>query len=121
MLKRIGLSSWRALLSASSPHGYQSTGLCACCSRYGLVSLLRRLVCLYSSDGDVIRLCSLLISSVVSVHCVSSIVLLYDIGSRIETRHIIFRDLLFTACKFISPSILTVSYTHLRAHETRHD
>ena len=30
--------------SASSPHGYQSTGLCACWSRYGLVSSARRLV-----------------------------------------------------------------------------
>ena len=29
--------------SASGPHGYQSTGLCACWSRYGLVSVARRL------------------------------------------------------------------------------
>ena len=29
--------------SASSPHGYQSTGLSACCRRYGLVALARRL------------------------------------------------------------------------------
>src|SRR6185503_14248903 len=42
----MGLSSVFALASASSPHGYQSTGLCACCSRYGLVSFARRLVCL---------------------------------------------------------------------------
>src|SRR5919202_3373141 len=34
----MGLSSSRALPSASSPHGYQSTGLSLCCSRYGLVS-----------------------------------------------------------------------------------
>src|SRR5207237_6729002 len=32
----------RARANASSPHGYQSTGLWACCSRYGLVSLARR-------------------------------------------------------------------------------
>src|SRR5688572_10969646 len=44
MLKRIGLSSRAARSSASGPHGYQSTGLWACCSRYGLVSLARRLV-----------------------------------------------------------------------------
>ena len=30
---RTGLSSARARANASSPHGYQSTGLCACCSR----------------------------------------------------------------------------------------
>src|SRR5512145_809785 len=38
-----GLSSARARANASSPHGYQSTGLCACCSRYGLLSRARRL------------------------------------------------------------------------------
>src|SRR5438128_11847008 len=43
MLSRIGLFSWRARSSASVPHGYQSTGLFACCRRYGLVSLARRL------------------------------------------------------------------------------
>ena len=32
----------RAAANASSPHGYQSTGLCACCSRYGLCSAARR-------------------------------------------------------------------------------
>ena len=32
------MSSPRARANASSPHGYQSTGLWACCSRYGLVS-----------------------------------------------------------------------------------
>src|SRR6266446_603819 len=40
----MGLSSCFAFSSASSPHGYQSTGLCACWSRYGLVSLESRLV-----------------------------------------------------------------------------
>src|SRR5438270_12920947 len=48
MLSSIGLSSRFDLASASSPHAYQSTGLCACCKRYGLVSLIRRFVCLYS-------------------------------------------------------------------------
>src|SRR6266542_4559540 len=43
MLSMIGLSSARALANASSPHGYQSTGLWACCKRYGLVSLISRL------------------------------------------------------------------------------
>src|SRR6266540_1765089 len=38
----IGLSSVRARSSASSPHGYQSTGFAACWSRYGLVSFARR-------------------------------------------------------------------------------
>src|SRR5918996_2383436 len=36
---RTGLSSSRALFNASSPQGYQSTGLFLCWSRYGLVSL----------------------------------------------------------------------------------
>src|ERR1700730_11738033 len=40
---RIGLPVLRACASASSPHGYQSTRLSACCCRYGLVSLARRL------------------------------------------------------------------------------
>src|ERR1041384_5749372 len=48
MLNRIGLCSTRAFVKASSPHGYQSTGLCACCKRYGLVSCCSRLVCLCS-------------------------------------------------------------------------
>src|SRR6266496_1141542 len=43
MLRRIGLSSLRERLSASSPHGYQSTGLSRCWRRYGLVSPARRL------------------------------------------------------------------------------
>src|SRR5579883_572872 len=43
MLNRMGLFSSRARRSASSPQGYQSTGLWACCSRYGLVSSLSRL------------------------------------------------------------------------------
>src|SRR6266852_2672876 len=47
MLSRVGLSSCFALCRAASPHAYQSTGLCACCSKYGLVSLMSRLVCLY--------------------------------------------------------------------------
>src|SRR5687768_14142240 len=44
MLSRIGLSSRRARSSASSPHGYQSTGLWACWRRYGLVSRARRFI-----------------------------------------------------------------------------
>jgi hypothetical protein len=35
MLKKTGLSSLRAFSKASAPHGYQSTGLWACCKRYG--------------------------------------------------------------------------------------
>jgi hypothetical protein len=42
MLRKIGLSSACAFSSASLPHGYQSTGLWACCKRYGLVSCMRR-------------------------------------------------------------------------------
>src|SRR5574341_921874 len=45
MLSRIGRFSSLARRSASSPHGYQSTGLWACWSRYGLVSWIKRLVC----------------------------------------------------------------------------
>src|SRR6266851_3260100 len=44
MERKIGLSSRRALSKASSPHGYQSTGLWACWSKYGLFSLIKRLV-----------------------------------------------------------------------------
>src|SRR5207253_9695147 len=40
----------RALANASSPHGYQSTGLWACSSRYGLFSCMRWLVYL-NFDG----------------------------------------------------------------------
>src|SRR5918996_1083473 len=40
---RIGRSSSRARSSAASPHGYQSTGLSACWSRYGEVSCASRL------------------------------------------------------------------------------
>src|SRR5918998_5824422 len=49
MLSRIGLFSSCARRKASSPHGYHSTGLCACCKRYGLVSFCRRFVCLCSA------------------------------------------------------------------------
>ena len=37
-LKNMGMSCLSARSSASGPHGYQSTGLPACCSRYVLVS-----------------------------------------------------------------------------------
>src|SRR5690349_10346186 len=37
----MGLSSWRAFSKASGPQGYQSTGLWACCCRYGLFSAIR--------------------------------------------------------------------------------
>src|SRR5215831_9664249 len=43
MDSRIGLFSARDLASASGPHAYQSTGLFACCLRYGLVSFASRL------------------------------------------------------------------------------
>jgi len=32
------------LANASPAHGYQSTGLCACCRRYGLRSRARRFI-----------------------------------------------------------------------------
>ena len=41
--RKIGLSSARAFAKASSPHGYQSTGLSLCWRRYGDVSRARRL------------------------------------------------------------------------------
>src|SRR5438067_2046879 len=43
--RKIGLFSRRALANASSPQGYQLTGLCACCRRYGDFSLASRFVC----------------------------------------------------------------------------
>ncbi len=39
----MGTSRLRAAAKASGPQAYQSTGLCACWRRYGLVSLARRL------------------------------------------------------------------------------
>src|SRR6266566_6994252 len=44
----MALSSSRARARASSPHGYQSTGLSACWRRYGLVSPARRFISLLS-------------------------------------------------------------------------
>jgi len=41
MLRNTGLFSRRARSRASSPQGYQSTGLPACCNRYGLDSPAR--------------------------------------------------------------------------------
>src|SRR6266581_8961897 len=41
----MGLSSVRERSRASGPHGYQSTGLCACWRRYGLVSSISLFVC----------------------------------------------------------------------------
>src|SRR4051812_49467746 len=49
MESRIGLSSSRARASASSPHGYQSTGFSACWRRYGLVSCASRFTALYGN------------------------------------------------------------------------
>src|SRR6267378_729530 len=46
MERKIGLSSFRAFSNAAGPHAYQSTGLWACCNRYGLFSWLRRFVCM---------------------------------------------------------------------------
>src|SRR5438067_4878962 len=43
--RKIGLFSRRAFANASSPQGYQSTGLCACCRRYGDFSLASWFVC----------------------------------------------------------------------------
>src|SRR4051794_6732125 len=51
MERNTGLFSARALANASSPHGYQSTGLCACWRRYGEVSSARRLVTSRVYDG----------------------------------------------------------------------
>src|SRR5262245_55250888 len=45
MERKIGFPSCFAFASASGPQGNQLTGLCACCSRYGLVSFARRFVC----------------------------------------------------------------------------
>src|SRR6266540_427745 len=42
--RKIGLPSVRARSNASSPHGYQSTGLSRCWCRYGLVSWPKRFV-----------------------------------------------------------------------------
>ena len=55
MLSRIGLFSAWARASASSPQGYQSTGLWACWRRYGLVSWISRLVWREGSAEVVIR------------------------------------------------------------------
>src|SRR5262249_28724671 len=44
MERKISLSSARAFANASSPHPNQSTGLWACCSRYGLRSRASRFI-----------------------------------------------------------------------------
>ena len=41
---RTGTSRRFASANASSDHGHQSTGLSACCSRYGLVAFLSRFI-----------------------------------------------------------------------------
>src|ERR1700737_955903 len=52
MERKTSLFSFFALANASGPHGYQSTGLWACCNRYGLVSRARRLaLCALGSFG----------------------------------------------------------------------
>ena len=45
MDRNTGLHSFLAFSKASLPQGNQSTGLCACCSRYGDFSFMSRLVC----------------------------------------------------------------------------
>src|SRR5579885_3846980 len=50
MERKIGLSSRLAFSKASGPQGYQSTGLWACCRRYGLFSWINRLVCCDDDD-----------------------------------------------------------------------
>jgi hypothetical protein len=52
MLKKIGRFSARAFANASSFHANQSTGLCACWSRYGDFSRARRFVCLKDIGGN---------------------------------------------------------------------
>ena len=44
MERKIGLSSRRAFSKADSPQGSHSTGLWACCRKYGLFSLMSALV-----------------------------------------------------------------------------
>src|ERR1700733_12367739 len=39
-----GTSRCRASANASGDHGHQSTGLSACCSKYGLVALFSRFI-----------------------------------------------------------------------------
>src|SRR5689334_19548484 len=47
----MSLFSFFALANASGPQGNQSTGLWACCSRYGLLSLPSRLAGRFSVGG----------------------------------------------------------------------
>src|SRR3989304_7092652 len=47
------MSSFFARASASSPHGYQSTGLSLCCCRYGEVSPASRLDIGYANGESV--------------------------------------------------------------------
>jgi len=48
MERKIGLFSRFAVANASLSQGFQSTGLWACCRRYGLFSWMSRFVCLNS-------------------------------------------------------------------------
>src|ERR1700722_18004737 len=51
--RKMGLSWSRAAVKAGSPQDSQFTGLCACCLRYGLFSLISALVCMrLQSTGD---------------------------------------------------------------------
>src|SRR3954464_5494408 len=51
---RMGLLARFASASASGPQGHQSTGLCLCCSRYGLVSRASRFSWAGSDDDDMV-------------------------------------------------------------------
>src|SRR5215216_5598726 len=50
--RKMSFFSLRARSNASGPHGYQSTGLYACWSRYGLVSSARRLGMAKMENGE---------------------------------------------------------------------
>src|SRR5258707_3468786 len=51
MERKMSLPSFLALEKASGHQANQSTGLCACCRRYGLLSLASRLVSFLSSQN----------------------------------------------------------------------
>src|SRR5882757_7218384 len=52
---RMGLLARLASASASVPQDHQSTGLCLCCSRYGLVSRASRFSWAVSGDDDMFQ------------------------------------------------------------------
>ena len=85
----MGFSSFLATSKASSPQGYQSTGLWACCKRYGDFSLMSRLVNLCSFFPS-ITFDSLVLSSACTLKHKSAFIKGVELGKLYPLNHILF-------------------------------